>query len=81
MFPFTIQTLSGQSTILQVATSDLIETIKLQIQKTWGIPIYHQRIVLAGKVLEDGHTLDDYNISEKDNCQATVLLEGWRQNI
>ena len=66
--------MTGKTVTLDVSAVETIETVKMKLERLVDVPIDQQRLIFAGRQLEDGRTLRDYNITTSKEATIDMVL-------
>lgn len=71
-----VKTVNGKTIAVDVEPSDSVQSLKQTIFDREGIKVDEQRLIYAGKQLDDERTIDDYGIQKEATIHLVLRLRG-----
>ena len=71
-----VKTLTGKTVTIEVEEGESIEDVKAKISEKEGIPAEQQRLIFGGQQLQDGKTIDDYDVGDDATLHLVLRLRG-----
>lgn len=71
-----IKSLTGKTISLEIYSGDSVDDVKSRIQSKLAVPTQEQRLIVAGKQLEDGHNVCEYHIQKESTIHLVLSLRG-----
>lgn len=80
-FQIFVKTLTNKNFVITVNANDDVRTIKERILEKEGIPPDQQRLIFAGKQIEDGNKISDYSIGKDATVHLVLRLRGGGRHL
>ena len=71
-----VVTVKGEQLAIDFDPNDTVEVLKAKVEAAEGTPATEQYPLLSGKLLENGHTLAEYNIQKEATVHLGTPVEG-----